>query len=936
MDNERWQALSPLLDRALALDVVERARWLTALRADEPALADELIALLHDAAALERERYLEAPPDAPGAAVSSLAGQTFGAYTLEAPLGHGGMGSVWLARRSDGRFEGKVAIKLLNAALVGRASEGRFRREGMILARLAHPNITRLIDAGISPAGQPYLVVEVVEGEPIDRYCDARRCTVEARLRLFLDVLAAVAHAHANLIVHRDIKPSNVLVAHDGAVKLLDFGIAKLLEDDAGSGAADALTREAGRALTPEFAAPEQLTGAPITTATDIYTLGVLLYLLLGGRHPIGETAQAPAGIVKSIVDVAPAPVSDAATSSLASPPEAGRVIAHNRGTTPERLKRVLRGDLDNIVAKALKKNPQERYVSVTAFADDLRRYLANKPVAARPDSFRYRATKFVGRNRVAVAFSALAIAAICAGVAGTIVQAQRATMQAIAAHEQRDRADAAARAATEERDFALRALSRTEAINDFNGFLLFDAAPSGKPFTVGDLLARAEGIASHQDADGDANRADLLIAIGDQYRRMDEDAKARETLGRAYSVSRALQDRTTRARAACGFAAAIAGTGNRERAETLLHDGLADLPDAAQYAPDRIYCLLSGSAAARKLGDAAAGVRRAESARDLVRKLEFPSKVLEMHVWDGLAESYRVAGLYPQADSAFAIAYDRFKVLGRENTQSAGTLLNNWGVLLSQIGQPLRAEALLRRAIEVSRSDAALGKVSPMLLTNYARTLDELGRIEDASQYANRAYAEARRAGDEIVVNMALLVHASIDRERGDLAGAEQRLAEVEPRLAAMLPPAHLAFAALALQRQLLAQARGDAETALTASNRAIAIGEAANVDAYIRMTLLTRRAQLEVQIGRDADAKTDAQRAVDLARQTVPDGTASSIAGQAWLALGQALLAMHETGEAHEAFVAAVEQLQPTQGADHPQTRFAQSHALATRNPG
>jgi serine/threonine-protein kinase len=935
MDNERWQALSPLLDRALSLGPRKRARWLAALRADKPGLADEIVALLADAEALERERYLEAPPDAPVAAVSSLAGQTFGAYTLETPLGRGGMGSVWLARRSDGRFEGKVAIKLLNAALVGRASEGRFRREGTILARLAHPNITRLIDAGISPGGQPYLVVEVVEGEPIDHYCDARSDTVEARLTLFLDVLAAVAHAHANLIVHRDIKPSNVMVARDGTVKLLDFGIAKLLDDDGGSSGADALTREAGRALTPEFAAPEQLTGAPITTATDIYALGVLLYLLLGGRHPIGDAAQAPAGIVRSIVDVAPAPVSEAATASLASAADASRAIARNRGTTPERLHRALRGDLDNIVAKALKKNPQERYVSVTAFADDVRRYLANQPVRARPDSFGYRAAKFVRRNRIAVGLTALAFAAIGAGIAGTIVQAQRATAQAMVAQEQRNRADLAARSASEQRDFALRALSRTEAINDFNGFLLFDAAPSGKPFTVGDLLARAEGLASHQGVEGDANRADLLVAIGKQYQRMDEDGKAREILGRAYSVSRQLPDRTTRARAACGFAAAIAGTGDRERAEALLREGLADLPDDPQYVPDRIDCLLNGSGAARALGDAAACVQRAEAARDLLGKLGFPSRVLEMRVWDNLAESYRVAGLFSQADVAFAAAYDRFKALGRENTQSAGTLLNNWGVLLWQIGQPLRAEALLRRAIDISRSDAMVGKVSPMLLNNYARALDELGRVEDAAQFANLAYAEARRAGDEVVVNMALLVRASIDRERGDLAGAEQRLGEVQPRLAAMLPPAHLAFAVLASQRQLLAQARGDRQAALAAANRAVAIAEASDADAYSRIVLLTRRAELELDLGRDADAKSDAKRAVELSRHAIPDGTASSIAGRACLALGRALLALHETVPAHEAFVAAAEQLQSTLGVDHPQTRFAQAQALVTRRP-
>ncbi len=204
------------------------------------------------------------------------------------------MGTVWLARRSDGRFEGRVAVKLLNVSLLGRGGEERFRREGSILARLDHPNIARLLDAGVSASGQPYLVLEYVDGEPIDTYCDGRRLDLEARLRLLLDVAAAVSLAHANLVVHRDIKPSNVLVGRDGRVKLLDFGIAKLLEDEGAADPATALTREGGRAFTPEFAAPEQLTGGAVTTATDVHALGTLAYLLLAGPHPAGASLPRP------------------------------------------------------------------------------------------------------------------------------------------------------------------------------------------------------------------------------------------------------------------------------------------------------------------------------------------------------------------------------------------------------------------------------------------------------------------------------------------------------------------------------------------------------------------------------------------------------------------------------------------------------------------
>jgi eukaryotic-like serine/threonine-protein kinase len=221
------------------------------------------------------------------------------------------MGSVWLAERTDGRFERLVAVKFLNIALVGDAGEDRFKREGSILGRLAHPHIAELVDAGVVSSGPPYLVLEFVDGEHVDLYCDTHKLDVEARIRLFLDVAGAVAHAHANLIVHRDIKPSNVLVSKDGQIKLVDFGIAKLLEGEGQDGSATSLTVQGGRALTPDYAAPEQVTGDPVTTATDVYSLGVLLYVLLTGQHPAGEGPHSPADLIKAIVDTEPRRLSD-------------------------------------------------------------------------------------------------------------------------------------------------------------------------------------------------------------------------------------------------------------------------------------------------------------------------------------------------------------------------------------------------------------------------------------------------------------------------------------------------------------------------------------------------------------------------------------------------------------------------------------------------
>jgi serine/threonine protein kinase/tetratricopeptide (TPR) repeat protein len=422
LNPDQWQALSPLLDQALTLTGEDRARWLEAMRAEDPALAAQLQELLGEHRAAAEKGFLDKSPDLPSEN-PGLAGQRVGAYRLISLVGVGGMGAVWLAERSDGRFERKAAVKFLSAALIGRGGEERFKREGAILGRFSHPHIGEMLDAGIAANGQPYIILEYVEGEPIDRYCDTHQLDIKTRLSLFLDMLAAVAHAHANLIVHRDIKPSNVLVNTAGQVKLLDFGIAKLLETE-GRDAPTLLTETGDSPFTPEYAAPEQVTGGPITTATDIYALGVLLYVLLTGQHPAGAGLHSPAELVKAIVDTEPARPSTVAAPSLERKKEVTSEAA-KRASTPEKLQRLLRGDLDTIVGKALKKNPQERYSSVSALADDLRRYLKHEPISARPDTVLYRVGKFVRRNRSVVALTVLAFAAVLAGSAVAIYQAR-------------------------------------------------------------------------------------------------------------------------------------------------------------------------------------------------------------------------------------------------------------------------------------------------------------------------------------------------------------------------------------------------------------------------------------------------------------------------------------------------------------------------------
>ena len=331
IDRSSWPRLEPLLDQALDLPAHERDAFVERLHERDPDLARELIELLDRDEEVERTRFLERPD------VPSLAGLELGGWTLERPLGHGGMGSVWLARRSDGQFEGQAAVKLLNLTLVRPSGLERFRREGSILARLTHPDIARLLDAGVSGTGQPYLVLEYVDGVRIDEWATEHQHPVRSLVTVCLRVLDALSHAHAGLVIHRDLKPSNILVTADGRVKLLDFGIATLLSDahrgddrtsGNGNGLLAPVTLE-GRALTLDYAAPEQVSGGPITTSVDIYAAGVLLYVLIAGRHPTAEGCNTPAEILTALVERQPR------TLGL--------------------------GDLDAVIAKALAKDPAHR-----------------------------------------------------------------------------------------------------------------------------------------------------------------------------------------------------------------------------------------------------------------------------------------------------------------------------------------------------------------------------------------------------------------------------------------------------------------------------------------------------------------------------------------------------------------------------------------------
>ena len=898
-----WQRLSPLLDRALDLDPSARRELVAAVRTREPEVATALERLLLEHEQVIASDFLEALPAAHEPLVS-LAGQTVGAYTLVRLLGMGGMGSVWLARRSDGRFEGAAAVKFLNLAVLDRVGADRFRREGTLLARLSHPHIARLFDAGVTPAGQPYLVLEYVEGIRIDDHAASRRLDLNARLALFLQVADAVANAHANLVVHRDLKPSNVLVDTTGQVKLLDFGIATILEEGT-VGEPRARTMTGGPALTPAYAAPEQMSGGPVTTATDVYALGVLLYELLVGRHPTVRGTATPAEIVRAVAEQTPSRLSEVVGRFAPGDPDAKRIL-DERQTTREQLRRACRGDLDTILGKALKKNPPERYPSIMAFADDLRRYLADEPISARSDTLGYTAAKFVRRNRLAVALTLAAVIATLAGGVATLFQA---------------------RAARAERDFALRQLSRAEAINDLNSFVLSDAAPLGKPFTVNDLLARAERMVSRQRG-VTTDRVDLLVAIGRQYWLLEEIEKAQRVLADAYDLSRSLTDSSTRARASCTFASALSND-RVSRADALIREGLDELPGTPQYAVDRAVCFLRGSEVARAGGASAEAIARAQAAQQQLQQAPFRSDHLHLTALMDVAESFRVAGRLREAVAAFEQASVQLGALGRDDTQQAGTLFNNWALTLNQLGQPHAAEPLFRRAIDIGRADQTQQAVSPTLLANYARVLHDLGRPEEAVTYADRAYARAVQVGDERSLIFSLFARAAINPDLGHFDRAEGALAELEVRLRRTRPADHPWFVALMYRRAYVARARGNFQAAVDDVNAAIRLAEllekTGKGDLTLVSILLTERSQLELALQHPDRTSADARRALEILQQSTPPGVFSREIGRAQLALGRALEAQGKDAEAGAALTLAAEHLERSLGPDHPETRRA-----------
>jgi serine/threonine-protein kinase len=761
VDADRWPRLAEVLDAALARDPSDWPQVLDAACVGAPDLRREAQLLLERVD--DARRFLSSPPSSVAAAVvaetddatESSPGRRIGAYSIVREIGRGGMSRVLLARRADGQFEQHVALKLLRAGLDSDVDHARFRAERQIVASLNHPNIARLIDGGRTDGGQPYLVLEYVDGQPIDAYCNTHALSVRGRLELFLMVAGATQYAHRNLIIHRDIKPSNILVGADGTVKLLDFGLAKLLEPGGQGDSRDvASPHTVAHWMTPEYASPEQIRRHRVTTLTDVYQLGVVLYRLLSGRLPFttddGDLHELEAAVLKG------EPVPPSVAVGAADPARA----------------KALAGDLDAIVLKAIRKEPDERYASVEALVNDLRRYLSGHAVHARRGSAWYRARRLVRRHRVK-AISALGISlSLLVGAGAAITQARRAAA---------------------ERDNAAAASRESEAVTAFlmGLFETSDLAEArGDTLTARELVrraaARVEDLHGHPFA-----QARMLDVTARLYRGLGQYAKASEMFARALSIEQeAGAGRTPEAASTLiELSAELIHLGRYAAADSTAREALRIQAEAlgpnhpsVAITLDRIasVAIYSGRlAVADTFNRRALLIRQrslgqddsltAESHVTLGSTLRYEGRVVEAEkeFRASLAIAERTRDLPRIADALVQLAYlldedrrdyDRAGPLyeraleirrarfGEAHPMVAATLSDIAG-FLSRRGDDADAVAAARRALDVMRT--AYGTEHPYVadyMGYLANTLRHAGRLDEAADLYRDAIAKDRR----------------------------------------------------------------------------------------------------------------------------------------------------------------------------------------------
>jgi serine/threonine-protein kinase len=891
--------LNRLLETALVLEPDQRGPWLEGLSGEDAELRPLVAELLSHAATLEAKDFLGTPPRISASGFSAgptdpgrQPGTVVGPYRLERELGRGGMGTVWLAHRSDGRFEGQVAIKLLNLALTGGAGAARFRREGSALARLTHPNVARLLDAGVTGTGEPYLVLEYVQGEVIDRWCDVRRCSVRARIGLFLDVAAAVAHAHRHLLLHRDLKPSNILVSEQGTVKLLDFGIAKLLDESADSKVAE-LTSASERFLTPAYASPEQVEGHHVGVPSDVYALGVLLHVLLCGRHPTAEEGASPVQQMEAVLHREPS-----RPSSVAA--RAGPALAGDRGFTPERLARELRGDLDNIVLKALKKGPAERYPTVDAFAEDLRCYLADRPVSARPDSFRYRTQKLLRRHRLGFAAIGLAATGLLTGAVVALAQAQ-------VAREQRDR--------------ALRALDRNEAAFGFLDLVLTDTVRADEKITLPELLSRSETLAMKAFQGSPEQQAIVLQMLGVYFDDLGDRARAQALRTRAVELVKTSNDPDLRAELECGLAVSTAFGPDVEASRRTLLSWVSrrDVePGVAAQCQDYLGQI------ALMTSDPRGALEHVLAAQSLLRRSTHTGADLRASIHGDLGWAYTLNGRNDEAEQEYTIALEDYRAQGRGDSTGAVVMLNNWGIERFSAGDLPGALELYDQAMEQLKHRSVADTPPPYLVSNRTSALLFLGHYDEALQDATKLERLAKEDANPLFELMATVIRATAHREKGELEESDAALRS-GTQVAAGLPPDafsvlryRITTAEVALARGRIAQARLELDALL---DRLRARG----LRTPVLADTLRARAELAAAQGEFEAGLAEARKALAVSQELQGSRKASFHTGLSWLTVASLQQRNGQLEAARQSAQHALEQLEGMFGADHPKIRKA-----------
>jgi eukaryotic-like serine/threonine-protein kinase len=918
-----WEAVSALLDELLELDDAQRAARLAHLRAQNPALSDEVAELLARHAAVEREGFLEhSAVEMFG--LGELAGRSFGGYTLDRPLGQGGMGSVWLARRSDGRYEGQAAVKLLNLGSLGIGAE-RLRHEANALAKLAHRNITHLIDAGVT-AGQPYLVLEYVEGDPIDHWCDSQGLRVDARVRLFLQVLAAVSHAHGRLILHRDLKPSNILVTKDGSVKLLDFGIAKLLERDGQTSPPSELTRLGGAAMTPEYAAPEQLQRAEVTTATDVYALGVLLYVLLAGRHPTASATGTPIEQMQALVDAEPTRLSDAAL-------QGDTWIAQLRSTTPAQLTRALSGDLDNIVAKALKKSPAERYATADAFASDLRHYLNHEPVSARPDSAMYRLGKFVRRHSLAVAGVASIVLVLVAGIAGT-------TWQAIEARRQRGQATAQALESARQRDVARFQAQRAEASSEFMSLMLEEVGPGGKPLTPLELVDRGVQLLDRRYGDDPQFAARMLMQMSRRYMDLGNTEKQSQVLSRALAIAQSenmsQNNPNLLADVECTIVRTETDANRFDSAEQHMQAARAALARAPNAEVEtKVDCLRAEAEVADARQDTAAAIEHLKNAQRLLEDAQ-TTRGLQYHaVLTDLGGIYFRTSRFRETlelNERTARALDEN---GRGGTLGRVRVAINRASVLLRLGEVQRAEAASRDALMRAQRLNEDKPAVPEHAVSYSIILNRLGRSAESIERLTVASRDLHAAGSR---QWALSADYHLARAlmlSGRYDESLKLLEEVRRTWSENATANKDRLADLARTHAEIELARGRLNEAQELIDASLAQFGYPSANVALGLTAaLTTAARIHLARGELQDAESFARAALRISESIARVPAQSADVGEAELALASLDRARGDRAGAQESVDRAIEALANGLGREHPTTREAVALQAALRN--